>query len=77
LTAVAFNMNPWVHLETTSQNFASIPTGTSVVAEMVVSEFYKKKGYEFVDVDVVLFDELNDTDLATIAQRTIYKLRGT
>jgi hypothetical protein len=70
-------MNPWVHLETTSQNFAPIAAGTSVVAEMVVSAFYEKKGHEFVDVDVALFDELNDTCLATIALRAIYKLRGT
>jgi len=70
-------MNPWVHLETTSQNFAPIPSGTSVVAEMVVREFYVKKGHEFVDVDVAIFDESDDTCLATIALRAIYKLRGT
>ena len=70
-------MNPWVHLETTSQNFAPIPAGTPIVAEMVVSEFYEKKGHEFVDVDVALFDELKNTCLATIALRAIYKLRGT
>jgi hypothetical protein len=69
-------MNPWVHLETTSQNFAPIPAGTPVIAEMVVSEFYEKKGHEFVDVEVALFDERDDSCLATIALRAIYKLRG-
>ena len=69
-------MNPWVHLETTSQNFAPIPAGTSVVAEMMVREFYKKKGHEFVDVDVALFNESDDTCVATMALRAIYRLRG-
>ena len=69
-------MNPWVHLETTSQNFAPIPSGTSIVAEMVVREFYAKRGHEFVDVEVALYDESDDTCLATIALRAIYKLRG-
>ncbi|MEP0203583.1 MAG: hypothetical protein ABJ084_04980 [Halioglobus sp.] len=69
-------MNPWVHLETRSQNFAPIPLGTAVVAEMEVREFYEKKGHEFVDVDVALYDESDNTCLATIALRAIYKLRG-
>ncbi len=69
-------MNPWVHLETTSQNYAPIPQGTGIVAEMQVADFYEKKGHEFVDVDVALYDEQDDTCLATIALRAIYKLRG-
>lgn len=69
-------MNPWVHLETTSQNFAPIPRGTVIVAEMQVTDFYEKKGHEFVDVEVALYDERGDACLTTIALRAIYKLRG-
>ncbi len=69
-------MNPWVHLETQSQNFRPIPTGTAIVTEMSVVNFYEKKGHKFVDVDVSLFDEQDDACLTTIKLRAIYKLRG-
>ncbi len=69
-------MNPWIHLETTSQNYRPVPQGTDIVAEMRVVEFFEKKGHEFVDVNVALFDESDDTCLMTVRQRAIYKLRG-
>ena len=69
-------MNPWVHLETQSQNFRPIPTGAAIVTEMSVVDFYEKKGHKFVDVDVSLFDEQDDACLTTIKLRAIYKLRG-
>lgn len=69
-------MNPWVHLETRSQNFRAVPADTSIIAEMNIVDFYEKKGHEFIDVDVNLFDEAGDACLATIALRAIYKLRG-
>ena len=34
------HMNPWVHLETTSQNFQAIPNGTAIIAEMQVKDFF-------------------------------------
>lgn len=69
-------MNPWVHLETTSQNFRAVPVDTSIITEMTVTDFWEKKGHEFVDVDVNLFDESNDECLCNIQLRAIYKLRG-
>ncbi len=69
-------MNPWVHLETRSQNFQPVPAGTAIVAEMTVVDFYEKKGHEFVDVDVALFDAQDDACLTAIKLRAIYKLRG-
>lgn len=69
-------MNPWVHLETTSQNFAAVEQGTIIVSEMTVKDFYNKKGHEFADVEVNLFDEANDRALCQIQQRAIYRLRG-
>lgn len=69
-------MNPWVHLETRSQNYRPIAAGTAVIAEMTISDFYEKKGHEFVDVEVALFDEADDACLNTIQLRAIFKLRG-
>ncbi|XOV88342.1 MAG: hypothetical protein ACFHX7_00300 [Pseudomonadota bacterium] len=69
-------MNPWVHLETRSQNFCAVPPDTLVVAEMNVVDFYEKKGHKFVDVEVNLFDDNSSECLAAIALRAIYQLRG-
>jgi hypothetical protein len=69
-------MNPWVHLETSSQNYRAVPPDTSIIAEMSVSDLYGKKGHEFVDVEVNLFDEADDACVTTIDLRAIYKLRG-
>ena len=69
-------MNPWVHLETRSQNYRAIPQNTSIIAEMSVVDYYEKKGHEFVDADIALFDESDDACLNSISLRAIYKLRG-
>ena len=69
-------MNPWVHLETRSQNYRAIAAGTVIIAEMTVVDFYAKKGHEFVDVSVALFDESDAACLSAIELRAIYKLRG-
>ena len=70
------HMNPWVHLETESQNFAPIPAGTMVVAEMAITDLFARKGHEFFDAEVALYDEADDHCLTTIKLRAIYKLRG-
>ena len=69
-------MNPWVHLQTISQNYRSVPKGTSIISEMEVKDFYEKKGHEFVDVNVNLFDEKDDSCIMTINLIAIFKLRG-
>ncbi|MEX1237328.1 MAG: hypothetical protein WD994_03560, partial [Pseudomonadales bacterium] len=69
-------MNPWVHLETRSQNFRAVPTDTSLITEMNVLAYYEKKGHEFIDVDVSLFDEESNECVMTTFLRAIYKLRG-
>jgi hypothetical protein len=71
------HMNPWVHLETTSQNFMPIPFDTKLIAEMEVLDFYSKKGHEFVDVRVNLFNADSEKCHSSIDLRAIYKLRGT
>ena len=69
-------MNPWVHLQTISQNFKAVPLGTTIISEMKIKSFYEKKGHEFVDVDVNLFDEKDDSCIMTINLVAIFKLRG-
>ena len=75
LTAANAYMNPWVHLETTSQNYRAIAAGTDIVAEMSVAGVFEKRGHEFVDTVVNLFDEADDGCLCTIDLRAIYRLR--
>lgn len=70
------HMNPWVHLETWSQNYGPVPWNTLVVAEMQVKAFYERKGHKFVDVDVALFNDDDNTCVGTISLRAIYQLRG-
>jgi hypothetical protein len=69
-------MNPWVHMATRSQNFAPMPLGTALVAEMAVTDLFTRKGHEFVDVQVALFNADNDRCFASIDLRAIYRLRG-
>lgn len=69
-------MNPWVHMETRSQNYAAIPQGTKVIGEMQITDLFDRKGHEFVDATVNLFDADADTCLASIELRAIYRLRG-
>lgn len=70
------NMNPWVHMETRSQNFAAIPANAKVLGEMTVKDLFQRKGHEFVDATINLFDFDGDTCFASIELRAIYKLRG-
>ena len=69
-------MNPWVHLQTISQNFRAVPLGASLIAEMEINNIYEKKGHEFIDVFVNLFDEKDESCVMSINLIAIYKLRG-
>ena len=69
-------MNPWVHLETRHQNFSAIEEGAEVAVQMVVEDFFEKKGHQFADVRVNLFSAASRAPLATIWQRAIYHLRS-
>ena len=69
-------MNPWVHLQTKSQNFRSVPMNTTLIAEMSVIDFYEKKGHEFIDVDVSLFEEKSLKCCMSINLLAIFKLRN-
>ena len=69
-------MNPWVHMETSSQNFASINLATEIIAEMNIDEVFEKKGHQFVDVTVNLFDAVDNRCYSNVKLRAIYQLRG-
>lgn len=69
-------MNPWVHLETHSQNFAALAAGTDVIGEMSVSDVFERKGHEFVDAEVNIFDAKTLQCYTAIKLRAIYHLRG-
>ena len=69
-------MNPWVHMETTHQHYEAIPLNTDLVAEMTVEDCFNKKGHEFVDAKVALYDLNDHRCYAVIDLRAIYKLRG-
>ena len=69
-------MNPWVHLETRSKNYAAIAPETSVIVEMQVLDEFSKKGHQFCDVSVGIFDEQTSECLSDVFQRAIYRLRG-
>jgi hypothetical protein len=76
IAAANVSMNPWVHLETRSQNYQTIAHDTHIVAEMQVTGLFGKRGHEFFDAQVALYDEADDSCLSTIELRAIYKLRG-
>lgn len=69
-------MNPWVHLQTISQNFKAVELETSLIAEMEVNKIYEKRDHEFIDVFVNLFDEKDESCVMSINLIAIYKLRG-
>ena len=70
------HMNPWVHMETRSQNYAAIPQGTKVLGEMQITDLFEKKGHEFVDSTINLFGAAAGKCFSSIQLRAIYRLRG-
>ena len=68
-------MNPWVHLQTKSQNYKTVSLETTLIAEMSVIDFYEKKGHEFIEVEVNLFEEKSKQCCMSINQLAIFKLR--
>ena len=69
-------MNPWVHLQTISQNYRAVGRNSSLIAQMEINKNYEKKGHEFIDVFVNLFDQRDEMCVMTINLTAIYKLRG-
>jgi hypothetical protein len=68
-------MDPWLHLQTESQNHRSIPWGSALVAEAAIVDLFEKKGHEFVDADVDIFFADTLVAAASVRLRAIYRLR--
>ena len=69
-------MNPWVHLETHHRSIAPIRQGETVRCEMLVEEWFERRGHLFADVTVSLFEARSRAPRGVIHQRAIYRLRG-
>ena len=69
-------MNPWIHLQTTSQNYQALPYDSSVIAEIQINKVFEKKGHKFVDVEVNLFKKEDESCVMNINLLSIYKVRG-
>ena len=69
-------MNPWVHVQTISQNYRAVSYGSPLIAEMQVNSVFERKGHEFVDVGVNLFGVEDEKCVMTINLIAIYRLRG-
>ena len=59
-----------------SRFFRAIEPETDLVVEAAVADLFEKKGHEFADVDVAVFDAQGDAALAGVRLRAIYRLRG-
>lgn len=68
-------MNPWVHLQTHSRFFQAVPFGTRLIAECEIKDLFARKGHEFVDVTVNVFDSESRAAVMTSDLRAIYKMR--
>jgi len=69
-------MAAWLHLETHSQFHRAIEPETEIVVEAAIADLFEKKGHEFVDLDVAIFDAKDDAALASVRLRAIYRLRA-
>ena len=67
---------PWLHLQTDSQNYAPIPRGSELVAEVAIADLFEKKGHEFVDLDVAVYFEATREAVMSARLRAIYQMRG-
>jgi hypothetical protein len=68
-------MSPWLHLQTDSQNYRPIDANTELVVESSIADLFEKKGHEFIDVDMNIFDRADEAPVASVRLRAIYRLR--
>jgi hypothetical protein len=69
-------ISPWLHLQTDSQNYAPIPLGSELIAEVAIGDLFEKKGHEFIDLDVAVFLEATREAVMSARLRAIYQMRG-
>jgi hypothetical protein len=69
-------MNPWIHMQTDSQNYAIVEDGTLLTVECDIRELFEKKGHEFVDLNVDVYVADTGQAVMTAMLRAIYQLRA-
>ena len=62
-------MSPWLHLQTDSQNYRPIAANTELVVESTIADLFEKKGHEFIDVDMNIFDRADEAPFVQIRDR--------
>ena len=73
--AAIAHMNPWIHMETRSRNFAPVPLDTELLSELTIVDLFERKGHQFADCRVNLFRRDDSTCVCSIEQRAIYQVR--
>jgi len=69
-------MSAWLHLETDSRFFRAVAPASELAVEAAIADLFERKGHEFVDVDVGVFDTADDAAVAAVRLRAIYQLRA-
>ena len=70
------SMNPWIHLQTTSCFFSTVDLGTELIVECSIKDLFNRKGHEFVDLDVSVFERASKKAVMSAELRAIYQVRG-
>ena len=68
-------MNPWVHLQTSSKYHQPVSYGTELVAECEIKDLFSKRGHDFVDLKVNLFEWESKQPVMSAELRAIYRMR--
>ncbi|MCP4006572.1 MAG: hypothetical protein GY725_20530, partial [bacterium] len=74
--AANVRMPAWLHLQTHSQNYGSIPPESELLVESEIVDLFAKRGHEFVDLDVVTYLQPEDRAVTKTRLRAIYQLRS-
>lgn len=69
-------MNPWIHLQTESQNYAVVENNTELHVECDIRDLFEKKGHQFVDLNVDVYNRETTQPVMTTMLRAIYQLRA-
>jgi hypothetical protein len=69
-------MEAWLHLQTDSQFYRTVPDGCELTVESAIADLFEKKGHEFVDLDVGVHRSDTREPVLAARLRAIYHLRG-
>ena len=69
-------MNPWILVEAHCQNFEALAEGRKVLGEMEILKLFNRRGHDFADARINLFDTVSRVCFSSIRLRAIYKVRS-